>query len=95
MKLSEFVKAMKLIEEDRKIDIEVIQEALIEALEKALKKHIDANDAEVRVVMDEDADTMAIYQVFKVVEEVNNLDTELSLEEAIDDKADAEKDACW
>ncbi|HZJ85588.1 MAG TPA: transcription termination factor NusA [Erysipelotrichaceae bacterium] len=90
MKLSEFVKAMKLIEEDRKIDIEVIQEALIEALEKALKKHIDANDAEVRVVMDEDADTMAIYQVFKVVEEVNNLDTELSLEEAIDDKADAE-----
>lgn len=90
MKLSEFVEAMRLIEEDRKVSIEVIEEALIEALEKALKKHIDANDAVVRVVMDEETDDMRIYQVFTVVEEVENLDTQLTLEEALDDKADAE-----
>ncbi len=90
MKLSEFVDAIKLIEEDRKISIEVIKEALVEALEKALKKHIDANDAVVRVVMDEENDTMKIYQVFEVVEEVENLDSQLSLEEALDDKEDAE-----
>ncbi len=89
MKLSEFVDAIKLIEEDRKVSIEVIKEALVEALEKALKKHIDANDAVVRVIMDEENDTMKIYQVFEVVEEVESLDSQLSLEEALDDKEDA------
>ena len=90
MKLSEFLGAMESIEQDRKISIDIIKEALIEALSKALKKHIDANDANVRVVMDEVKDEMKIYQVFEVVEEVENQDTQLSLEEARDDKEDAE-----
>lgn len=89
MKTSEFVAAIRSIEEDRNISQEIIEEALIEAIGKALKKHINANDANVKVVMDEETDEMRIYQVFDVVEEVENFDSELSLEEAIDDKADA------
>lgn len=90
MKISEFKNAIASIHEDRKISVEVVEEALIEALEKALKKHIDASDAQVRVIMDGEDDEMKIYQVFDVVEEVENFDSELSLEEALDDKADAE-----
>lgn len=89
MKTSEFVAAIRSIEEDRNISQDIIEEALIEAISKALKKHINANDANVKVVMDEETDEMRIYQVFDVVEEVENFDSELSLEEAIDDKADA------
>ncbi|NLC54811.1 MAG: transcription termination/antitermination protein NusA [Erysipelothrix sp.] len=89
MKLSEFIGAMESIEEDRRISIDVIKEALIEALSKALKKHIDASEANVRVVMDEEKDEMKIYQVFVVVEEVQDFDTQLTLEEALDDKPDA------
>ncbi len=89
MKTSEFIAAIQLIEDDRNISKDIIEEALIEAIGKALKKHINANDANVKVVMDEETDEMRIYQVFDVVEEVENFDTELSLEEALDDKEDA------
>ena len=89
MKTSEFVAAIESIVDDRNISQEIVKEALIEAIGKALKKHINANEANVKVVMDEETDEMRIYQVFDVVEEVENFDSELSLEEAIDDKADA------
>ncbi|NLY62509.1 MAG: transcription termination/antitermination protein NusA [Erysipelothrix sp.] len=89
MKTSDFIAAIRSIEEDRNISQDIIEEALIEAIGKALKKHINANDANVRVVLDEELDEMRIYQVFDVVEEVENFDSELSLEEAIDDKPDA------
>ncbi len=89
MKTSEFVAAMESIVDDRNISQEIVKEALMEAIEKALKKHINANEANVKVVMDEETDEMSIYQVFDVVEEVVNFDSELSLEEALDDKPDA------
>ncbi|NLC34051.1 MAG: transcription termination/antitermination protein NusA, partial [Erysipelothrix sp.] len=81
--------AIRSIEEDRNISQDIIEEALVEALSKALKKHINANDANIKVDMDEETDEIRIYQVFDVVEVVENFDTELSLEEAVDDKADA------
>lgn len=89
MKTSEFLAAIRSIEEDRNISQDIIEEALVEALSKALKKHINANDANIKVDMDEKTDEIRIYQVFDVVEVVENFDTELSLEEAVDDKADA------
>lgn len=89
MKISEFVAAIAAIEEDRNISQDIIEEALIEAIGKALKKHINANDANIKVEMDEDNDEMRLYQVFDVVEEVENFDSELSVEEALDDKPDA------
>ena len=89
MKISDFVAAIQAIEDDRNISKDIIEEALIEAIAKALKKHINANDANIRVIMDEETDEMRLYQVFDVVEEVENFDSELSVEEAIDDKPDA------
>ncbi len=89
MKINVFKEAIASIVDDRQIDEQIVEEALIEALSKALKRHIGANDANVEVVMDEDKDEMRIYQIFDVVEEVSNFDTELSLEEALDDKEDA------
>ncbi|MDF9824068.1 N utilization substance protein A [Breznakia sp. PF5-3] len=79
MKLKDVMKAMQEIESDRSISKEIIIEALQEALTKAYRKHIDIQDAYVRVSFDDD---IKVYHQKLVVEEVTDDELEISLEDA-------------
>ncbi|OCN05674.1 transcription elongation factor NusA [Erysipelotrichaceae bacterium MTC7] len=80
MELKKVVKAMQEIEKDRNIDEETIKEALEEALTKAYRKHVELQDAYVRVSF-EDKDIKVFAQRL-VVEEVEDDELEISLEDA-------------
>lgn len=79
MKFKDVMKAMQEIEQDRSVSKEIIVEALQEALIKAYRKHIDIQDAHVRVAIDDD---IKVYQQRVVVEEVSDDELEISLEDA-------------
>lgn len=80
MKLKDVIKAMQEIEQDRSISKDIIIEALQEALTKAYRKHIDIQDAYVRVSFDND--DIKVYHQKLVVEEVEDDELEISLEDA-------------
>lgn len=80
MKLKDVLKAMQEIEQDRSISKDVIMDALQEALTKAYRKHIDIQDAYVRVSFDDDE--IKVYHQKLVVEEVTDDELEISLEDA-------------
>ena len=82
MNSNDFLKAMQSIEVDRSIDKNIVLAALIEALSKAYRKHVDIPDALVRVDINEANGDIKMYQQFKVVEEVEVDELEISLEEA-------------
>jgi len=80
MKLKDVIKAMQEIEKDRSISKEIIIEALQEALTKAYRKHIDIQDAYVRVSFDND--DIKVYHQKLVVEDVDDDELQISLEDA-------------
>lgn len=80
MKLKEFVKAMQEIEKDRNIDEKTIIDALEEALIKAYRKHVELQDAYVRVSFEDN--NIKVFAQRLVVEEVEDDELEISLEDA-------------
>ena len=87
-KLNELLKAMSLIEDDRKIPKEVVVDALKEAMAKAYKKHVEIPDINVRVDITPKG-KIEIYQQYQVVEEVEDDELEISLEDAKETNTDA------
>lgn len=81
MNYKKLLKAMSLIENDRKISQEVVVEALKEALAKAYRKHVDIPDLLVRVDITKKGEII-VYQQYKVVEEVDDDEFEISLVDA-------------
>ncbi len=67
------------IESDRQLTPEIVEEALKEAMAKAYRKHVEMNDAYVRVELDE---YIHIYPERIVVEEVEDDALEIELAEA-------------
>lgn len=84
MNFKDLLKAMQLIEDDRKITKEIVIAALQEALAKAYRKHIDIPDVLVRVEVNEASGQIHVYQQYTVVEEVEDEELEVALAEVKD-----------
>ena len=82
MNCNDFLKAMQSIEDDRSINKEIVIAALTEALSKAYRKQVDIPDALVRVSINNETGDIKMYQQFKIVEEVEIDELEISLEDA-------------
>ena len=81
MNSNNFVKAIESIENDRNIKKEVVIEALKEALTKAFRKQAESPDANVKIDIDSDGN-ISMFQEFKVVENVEFDELEISLDDA-------------
>ncbi|WP_442878017.1 transcription termination factor NusA [Anaerorhabdus sp.] len=82
MNFKDLLKAMQLIEDDRKISKEVVKDALKEALAKAYRKHVDIPDILVRVDIADSTGKITVYQQYLVVSDVEDEELEISLEDA-------------
>lgn len=78
---SEFFESLELIEEEKGISREVVLDALERALISAYKKHFGAV-SDIGVVFDEESGAIRIIARKTVVEEVEDRETQISLEEA-------------
>lgn len=82
MNFKDLLKAMQLIEDDRKISKDIVKEALMEALAKAYRKHVDIPDILVRVDINDKTGKITVFQQYLVVSDVEDEELEISLEEA-------------
>lgn len=82
MNCNDFLIAMQSIENDRSINKEIVIAALTEALSKAYRKQVDIPDALVRISINEETGDIKMFQQFKIVEEVEIDELEISLEDA-------------
>ena len=78
-----FLEGLESLENEKGLSREVVLNALKEAMEKAFRKQLDKfDDALVRVDIDDKASTIKLFQLKKVVEEVDDDFLEISLEDA-------------
>lgn len=89
LKYKDMLKALAAIEDERKIPEEDLKEALKEALAKAYKKDAELSDINVEVEINEKSQTIDIYQLYNVVENVEDDELEIELPEARELKPDA------
>lgn len=82
LKYKDMIKALNAIEDERKIPEEVIIDALKEAMAKAYKKNAELSDINVEATINEKKQTIDIYQIYNVVEDVEDDELEMSLEDA-------------
>ncbi len=85
----DMIKALNAVEEERNIPIEIVKEALKEAMAKAYKKDAELSDIEVVAEINEKTKTIDLYQLYEVVEDVFDDELEISLEDAKGYKEDA------
>lgn len=78
---AEFFAALGILEKEKGIPKEYMLEKVEAALLSAYKKD-NANNANVRVVIDESKKEIKLMQIFEVVEQVENKTTQMSIEEA-------------
>ncbi|MBQ6223491.1 MAG: transcription termination/antitermination protein NusA [Solobacterium sp.] len=86
MKLNykDMIKALADIEDERRVSEEVVISALKEAMCKAYKKDIDISDINVEAEINDKTSTIDIYQLYNVVEEVEDDELEMELEDALE-----------
>ncbi|MBR2594781.1 MAG: transcription termination/antitermination protein NusA [Solobacterium sp.] len=89
MNYKEMIKALNAIEDERRIPESVVIEALKEAMCKAYKKDAELSDINVEAEINEKNSTIDIYQIYNVVENVEDDELEMSLEDAREYKEDA------
>ncbi len=77
----EFVRAVKQLEKEKKLNVSIITYALESALVSAYKKH-SGGQRNVRVEVDIENGTISVYELKQIVERVSNPNAEISLEEA-------------
>lgn len=78
----DMLKAMGQIEEERRIPESVVADALKEAMCKAYKKDAELQDINVEAELNDQKGTIDIYQIYNVVDEVEDDELEMSLEDA-------------
>lgn len=78
--MKEFMKALNSIVEEKGIDKKIVVEAMEQAMAAAYKKNEGVSNVEAKV--DPETGDIRLYSFRTVVEEVNNPETEISLEEA-------------
>ncbi len=80
---AELIEALRLLEKERGIEAEVLFEAIEEALVSAYKREFEAKTTDnIRAEIDRETGEMRVYLTKSVVEEVEDENTEMSLEEA-------------
>jgi len=82
MASKKFIQALELLEAEKGIQKEIVLDALKEALEKSYKKNYAGSESIIRVDINEKTGKIRLYEIKKVVDDVNDEDYELSLEEA-------------
>ena len=86
--MKEFLKALNSIAEEKKVDKNIIIEAMEQAMAAAYKK--DTGISNVKAKVDPETGDIQIYSYKTVVEEVNNPELEVSLEDARKEVDDVE-----
>ena len=84
----EMIKALNAIEDERRIPESVVIDALKEAMCKAYKKDAELSDINVEAEINEKNSTIDIFQLYNVVENVEDDELEMSPEEAREYKED-------
>jgi len=80
---AELIEAIRLLEKERGIDAEVLFEAIEEALVSAYKREFDAKTTDnIRAEVDRESGVMRVFLTKTVVGEVEDNNSEISLEEA-------------
>lgn len=80
---AELIEAIKLLEKERGIDAEMLFEAIEESLVSAYKREFEARTTEnIRAEVDRETGEMRVFLTKTVVEEVEDSNSEMSLEEA-------------
>ncbi|NLW12682.1 MAG: transcription termination/antitermination protein NusA [Clostridiaceae bacterium] len=80
---AELIEAIKLLEKERGIDAEMLFEAIEESLVSAYKREFDAKTTEnIRAEVDRENGEMRVFLTKTVVEEVEDSNSEMTLEEA-------------
>ncbi len=82
LKYKDMVKALNAVEEERNIPVDVIKEALKEAMAKAYKKDAELSDIDVVAEINEKKQTIDLFQNYIVVDNVEDDELEISLEDA-------------
>ena len=82
LKYKDMIKALGSIEEEHNISQDIVTDALCEALAKAYKKEADLQDIDVFAKVNTKTKTIDLFQNYKVVEEVEDDELEISLEDA-------------
>lgn len=90
IKYKDMIEAFAEVEDKRNISMDVILDALTEAMAKAFKKDSELTDIDVYATINEKEKTIDIYQNYVVVEEVEDDELEISLEDARNIKKDAQ-----
>ena len=90
LKYKEMIKALNAVEEERNIPADVIISALKEAMAKAYKKDAELSDIDVVAEINEKKETIDLYQNYRVVEDVEDDELEISLQDAREIKEDAQ-----
>lgn len=92
LKYKDMIKALNAVEEERNIPANVVLDALKEAMARAYKKDAELSDIDVIAEINEKKETIDLYQNYRVVEDVQDDELEISLEDAREIKADAQLD---
>lgn len=80
---AELIEAIKLLEKERGIDAEMLFEAIEESLVSAYKREFEARTTEnIRAEVDRETGEMRVFLTKTVVDEVEDSNSEMSLEEA-------------
>ena len=90
LKYKDMIRALSDVETERNIPVDVIKEALKEAMAKAYKKNAELSDIEVVAEINEKTQTIDLFQYYTVVEDVEDYELEMTLDEAREINPDAQ-----
>ena len=93
LKYKDMIKALGSIEEEHNISQDIVTDALCEALAKAYKKEAELQDIDVFAKVNTKTKTIDLFQNYKVVEEVEDDELEISLADAKELDPNAEIDS--
>ena len=85
----ELLRIAEAVATEKSIDKEIILTSMESAIQKAAKTRFGAEN-DIRVIIDRESGDIKLYKVLKIVESPENLDTEISLKDAI--KKEEKKD---
>ena len=85
----ELLRIAEAVAIEKSIDKEIILTSMESAIQKAAKTRFGAEN-DIRVIIDRESGDISLYKVLKIVESPENLDTEISLKDAI--KKEEKKD---
>lgn len=84
----ELLQIAELVAREKVIDKEIVLEAMEDAIQKAARSRYGAEN-EIRAQIDKNTGDIRLFRVLEVVEEVEEPAVQISLEDALKDKADA------